>query len=697
MATLVSPGVSVTVVDDSFFVAASAPTVPLIFIATADEKTQVDGITPAAGTYESNVIRNITSASQSTQLYGVPRFLSDTSGAAQYGDCRNEVGLLALNKFLGIGSSAYVVRANIDLNDDTDTICARWETKMQAASYVLSSYVTSYIAEFNAANNYIPSNPSYKLTVTASELETLATEATSDLFALTTFKNAYNDFYNDETTPTTTTAGFQVVNFGGSITAGSNPTALVSATTYTAAILIDSVPFALSITGSQATTFTALVTALQALIGAAGTIAISNGNLQFTSATVGTSSTVLITDTNLFSSLNGYVSLLLPTNGVLADAPLLVYANGYASASTGSYLGFNGMATEWVASGSGGTVPSGWTAAEAADMLIDAADDFQYTVEFENETSLGANDAARRVSIVTALNAVITSNTAIRSENYEYNLILCPGFYETTANLVSLSVDIMNEAFVIADVPPTLSPEDAATWGLTSARTVDTYVAYYYPGGTTTNVDGTTVYGSASGIALSTYTFSDNTNNNVYLAPAGPTRGVVTGYTMGYITGTLGTATTFNATDLNLGERNALYQYFTNINPITEIPGRGVLVMGQKTSQGTSSAMDRVNVVRTVAYLRRALRKAAFAYLFEPNDQITRDNLKSAADAIMADILSKRGLYDYLSVCDTSNNDTTAIDNSELYLDIAIKPMKAVEFIYIPIRVVDIADSLTTS
>jgi len=95
MATLVSAGVSVTVTDESFFIPASAPTVPLIFIATADEKTQSDGVTPAEGTYESGVIRTITSLKQSTETYGVPNFLEDSgSGAQHHGDARNEYGCL---------------------------------------------------------------------------------------------------------------------------------------------------------------------------------------------------------------------------------------------------------------------------------------------------------------------------------------------------------------------------------------------------------------------------------------------------------------------------------------------------------------------------------------------------------------------------------------------------------------------------
>ena len=121
MATLVSPGVSVTVTDESFFIPAAAPTVPLIFIATADEKLQPGGVLPAEGTYEHDVVRTVTSLNQSTQLYGIPSFLEDSGTGDQYhGDARNEYGLFALNQYLGIGNRAYVVRTNVNLNDNFD-------------------------------------------------------------------------------------------------------------------------------------------------------------------------------------------------------------------------------------------------------------------------------------------------------------------------------------------------------------------------------------------------------------------------------------------------------------------------------------------------------------------------------------------------------------------------------------------------
>ena len=73
--------------------------------------------------------------------------------------------------------------------------------------------------------------------------------------------------------------------------------------------------------------------------------------------------------------------------------------------------------------------------------------------------------------------------------------------------------------------------------------------------------------------------------------------------------------------------------------------------------------------------------------MFEPNDQITRDGIKGQIEGLCQDLVAKRGLYDYLVVCDLSNNTPARIDANELWVDIAIEPVKAVEFIYIPLRI----------
>ena len=73
--------------------------------------------------------------------------------------------------------------------------------------------------------------------------------------------------------------------------------------------------------------------------------------------------------------------------------------------------------------------------------------------------------------------------------------------------------------------------------------------------------------------------------------------------------------------------------------------------------------------------------------MFEPNDTITRAAITNQITALMIDLVNKRGLYDYLVVCDLTNNTPATIDANELYVDIAIEPVKAVEFIYIPMRI----------
>jgi hypothetical protein len=331
----------------------------------------------------------------------------------------------------------------------------------------------------------------------------------------------------------------------------------------------------------------------------------------------------------------------------------------------------------------------------AGDVAFAAGDMFRFTLQPVNLFNpLGANDAAKRVAIATALAAEINSNTEVRSEMYEYNLIVAPGFPEVVDDLVALSVDVNEEAFVIADTPVNKTPEQTAVWSMTSERVSSNDVAYYFPWGLASNLDGRNVVCAPSGIALRTYAYSDN-QSYVWFAPAGARRGVVTGIqTVGFVSGTLGTATTFVESNLSQGQRDNLYEFGKNVNPIVFFPGQGLLIWGQKTSAPGASALDRVNVVRLVMYLKRALRKGAFPFVFEPNDKITRDNLKSAADGLLNDVLAKRGLYDFVTLCDESNNTPQRIENNELYLDVAIKPVKAAEFIYIPMRVLSTGASM---
>ena len=126
-----------------------------------------------------------------------------------------------------------------------------------------------------------------------------------------------------------------------------------------------------------------------------------------------------------------------------------------------------------------------------------------------------------------------------------------------------------------------------------------------------------------------------------------------------------------------------------HINPIATITGAGIINFGQYTRANAASSLDRINVARLVAYLRRQLDVLSRPYLFEPNDKITRNEIKNAVQSLLLELVGQRALYDFIVVCDESNNTPARIDRSELWVDVAIEPVKAVEFIYIPVRLVN--------
>jgi phage tail sheath protein FI len=168
-----------------------------------------------------------------------------------------------------------------------------------------------------------------------------------------------------------------------------------------------------------------------------------------------------------------------------------------------------------------------------------------------------------------------------------------------------------------------------------------------------------------------------------WLAPAGTRRGVIDNAArLGYVNAITGE---FQTIGVSQGLRDILYQQ--RINPITFVPGIGIVNFGNKTTQSTDTALNRINVARLVAFIRARLQEIGNNFLFEPNDQITRNEIKNSVDSLMIDLVNKRGIYDYLVVCDLTNNTPARIDRNELYVDIAIEPVKAVEFIYIPMRI----------
>ena len=298
-----------------------------------------------------------------------------------------------------------------------------------------------------------------------------------------------------------------------------------------------------------------------------------------------------------------------------------------------------------------------------------------------------AGRKAVRAIVVAALKSSVDATQELREEQKIFNLLCCPNYEELANNLVALNNERNNTGFILSDMPMrTPDTGTAITNWATNANgdgltTADPYFGVFYPSCQTTDLSGTTVVAPATHMILRTVIRSDDVAFP-WLAPAGTRRGTVDNASqIGYVDAVTGE---FTQTAVRQGLRDTLYE--NSINPITFIPGSGILNYGNKTTF-TGSSLDRINVARLVAFIRGRLESIGKNFVFEPNDTTTRDEIKNSVESLMIDLVAKRGIYDYLVVCDTSNNTPARIDANELYVDVAIEPVKAVEFIYIPVRI----------
>jgi hypothetical protein len=311
----------------------------------------------------------------------------------------------------------------------------------------------------------------------------------------------------------------------------------------------------------------------------------------------------------------------------------------------------------------------------------------------QNDGSGSFGRIAQRKVVTQSLQAMLSSNQDIRdNESRLFNVMATPGYPELIGEMITLNFDRGLSAFIVGDSPMRLRPDATSLneWGQNVRNAVednaqglvsfDEYLGVYYPAGFTSDNAGNNVVVPASHMALRTIALSDQVSYP-WFAPAGTRRGGVTNATS---SGYINDEGEFVSISLNQGQRDTLYT--NSVNPITFLAGSGLVVFGQKTRARNASALDRINVARLVVYLRTQLNRLAKPYLFEPNDKSTRDEIKGVVESLMLELVGQRALYDYIVVCDETNNTPARIDRNELYVDVAIEPVKAIEFIFIPLR-----------
>lgn len=156
------------------------------------------------------------------------------------------------------------------------------------------------------------------------------------------------------------------------------------------------------------------------------------------------------------------------------------------------------------------------------------------------------------------------------------------------------------------------------------------------------------------------------TNNYPWFSPAGASRGALN-----------------NAIKLAYNPtQNQRDQLYTNrINPIIASPGQGIILFGDKTALSYASAFDRINVRTLFLTIEDSIRRAARAQLFEFNDAVTRSNFVNIVEPYLRDVRAKRGITDFLVICDETNNTPDIIDSNQFKADIFVKPPRSINFI----------------
>ena len=154
--------------------------------------------------------------------------------------------------------------------------------------------------------------------------------------------------------------------------------------------------------------------------------------------------------------------------------------------------------------------------------------------------------------------------------------------------------------------------------------------------------------------------------NDPWFSPAGLNRGIIRGAVK-------------LAYSPNKTQRDELYR--ARINPVVSFPGQGIILFGDKTGLTTPSAFDRINVRKLFIVLEKAIATASKFQLFEFNDEFTRAGFRNMVEPFLREVQGRRGITDFLVVCDESNNTGEVVDRNEFIAEIYIKPARSINFI----------------
>ena len=238
----------------------------------------------------------------------------------------------------------------------------------------------------------------------------------------------------------------------------------------------------------------------------------------------------------------------------------------------------------------------------------------------------------------------------------------------------------VGEFIYVTSPPEGLSPQDAVEWsnGNYPGRTTSlnsSHAALYYPHckmfDTFSQIDRTV---DPAIFAVKAMCRADSFSD-IWVPTAGVTRGKIS------------PGVKELERDLNQGDRDFIYGGGNVINPIVNFNRQGILLWGQRTTQRTESALDRINVRRLANYIRQRVVEIGRPYVFEPNDPITWSMIEANVTPMLEDIQGRRGIRSFNVTCDETTNTPLRVDRNELWVRIEVVPTKAAESLIFEINV----------
>ena len=379
---------------------------------------------------------------------------------------------------------------------------------------------------------------------------------------------------------------------------------------------------------------------------------------------------------NAGNVIEKFVGLSKATDAKVTPAQPIYFDDYIASNSNYIFIGFleNGNSTGFTtASGSTGT--TGNLNTNAQGIVFSGFGAKTYTLTGGTDYTNGVGSYAAPIS-----NIISSYNLFSNIVEYPINFLINgpssgANIFESQSKANALIAIAENRKDCIAVV----SPHKSEVVNITSSDAQTTNIVKFFSPLTSSSY---TVFDSGY-----KYTFDRFNNQFVYLACNADIAGLMAKTSInqypwfspaGAARGAINNAVKL-AYNPSQSQRDLLYT--NRINPIIASPGQGIILFGDKTALGYSSAFDRINVRRLFLTLESTIERAARAQLFEFNDAITRSSFVNIVEPYLRDVKSKRGITDFLLVCDETNNTPDVIDSNRFRADIFVKPARSINFI----------------